>query len=187
MAQHHLSHAARRREGARMNVRSATLDDLARHRGALAGLRGGGAPACARGRRSCDRARRDPGDRRVRARLGGRAERRRRSGWPSPDVVAPRVGRITDLYVVPTERRAGVADALLRAVAARLAEDGVDTIDLEVMASNAAARAVYCALGLPRRGARARSARRGARRASRRRQRRRRRSARSTSRPTTST
>ena len=54
-----------------------------------------------------------------------------------------RLGRITDLYVVPTERRAGVAQALVRAVAGRLSEDGVDTIDLEVMASNAAARAVY--------------------------------------------
>lgn len=58
-----------------------------------------------------------------------------------------RVGRITDLYVVPTERRAGVADSLLRAVAARFAEDGVDTIDLEVMASNAEARAVYARWG----------------------------------------
>ncbi len=54
-----------------------------------------------------------------------------------------RLGRITDLYVVPTERRAGVAEALVRAVAGRLSEDGVDTIDLEVMASNSAARAVY--------------------------------------------
>ena len=40
-----------------------------------------------------------------------------------------RVGRITDLYVVPTERRAGVADSLLRAVAARFAEDGVEGLD----------------------------------------------------------
>lgn len=59
----------------------------------------------------------------------------------------PRVGRITDLYVVPAERRAGVASSLLRAVSARLAEDGVDTIDLEVMAANAAARAAYARLG----------------------------------------
>jgi len=58
-----------------------------------------------------------------------------------------RVGRITDLYVVPTERRAGVADSLLRAVAGRFAEDGVDTIDLEVMASNGAARAAYARWG----------------------------------------
>ena len=55
----------------------------------------------------------------------------------------PRVGRITDLYVVPTERRAGVADELVKAALARFAEDGVETIDLEVMASNEHARAVY--------------------------------------------
>lgn len=54
-----------------------------------------------------------------------------------------RVGRITDLYVVPTERRAGVAEALMRAVTTRFAADGVDTVDLEVMASNTSARAVY--------------------------------------------
>jgi ribosomal protein S18 acetylase RimI-like enzyme len=58
-----------------------------------------------------------------------------------------RVARITDLYVLPTERRAGVAEALLRALAARLADEGVDTIDLEVMASNGAARAVYARFG----------------------------------------
>ena len=58
-----------------------------------------------------------------------------------------RVGRITDLYVLPTERRGGVAEALVRAVATRFAEDGVETIDLEVIASNAAARAVYGAWG----------------------------------------
>ena len=55
----------------------------------------------------------------------------------------PRVGRITDLYVVPTERRAGVADALVRAAVARFAEDGAETIDLEVMAANTHARSVY--------------------------------------------
>ena len=59
----------------------------------------------------------------------------------------PRVGRITDLYVTPAARRTGVAGALLRSVAGRFAADGVDTIDLEVMASNAAARAVYARLG----------------------------------------
>ncbi|MSO94333.1 MAG: GNAT family N-acetyltransferase [Thermoleophilia bacterium] len=58
-----------------------------------------------------------------------------------------RVGRITDLYVLPSERRGGVAEALVRAVATRLARDGVETIDLEVMASNSAARAVYGAWG----------------------------------------
>ena len=59
----------------------------------------------------------------------------------------PRVGRITDLYVRPAARRAGVAEALARAVAARFAADGVDTIDLEVMASNTAARAAYARWG----------------------------------------
>jgi ribosomal protein S18 acetylase RimI-like enzyme len=58
-----------------------------------------------------------------------------------------RVGRITDLYVVPTERRAGVADSLLRAIAARFAEDGVDTVDLEVLAANAEMRAVVARWG----------------------------------------
>jgi ribosomal protein S18 acetylase RimI-like enzyme len=59
----------------------------------------------------------------------------------------PRVGRITDLYVRPTARRSGVAEALIRAVAARFFADGVDTVDLEVMASNTAARAVYARWG----------------------------------------
>jgi len=59
----------------------------------------------------------------------------------------PRVGRITDLYVRPAERRSGVAEALTHAVAARFAADGVDTVDLEVMASNTAARAVYARWG----------------------------------------
>ncbi len=59
----------------------------------------------------------------------------------------PRVGRITDLYVRPTARRAGVAQALIHAVVARFAADGVDLVDLEVMASNLAARAVYARWG----------------------------------------
>ena len=59
----------------------------------------------------------------------------------------PRVGRITDLYVRPAERRSGVAEALTHAVVARFAADGVDTVDLEVMASNTAARAVYARWG----------------------------------------
>ena len=59
----------------------------------------------------------------------------------------PRVGRITDLYVTPSARRGGVAEALTRAVAARFLADGVDTVDLEVMASNTAARAAYARWG----------------------------------------
>ncbi len=59
----------------------------------------------------------------------------------------PRVGRITDLYVTPSARRGGVAEALTRAVAARFLADGVDTVDLEVTASNTAARAAYARWG----------------------------------------
>ena len=59
----------------------------------------------------------------------------------------PRVGRITDLYVRPGARRQGVAEALARAVVARFTDDGVDTVDLEVMASNTAARAAYARWG----------------------------------------
>lgn len=59
----------------------------------------------------------------------------------------PGVGRLTDLYVTPGARRAGVAAALAKAVVARFAADGVETIDLEVMASNTAARSVYARWG----------------------------------------
>jgi ribosomal protein S18 acetylase RimI-like enzyme len=59
----------------------------------------------------------------------------------------PRVGRLTDLYVLPTARRVGVARALTHAVVARFAADGVDTVDLEVSASNVGARAVYARWG----------------------------------------
>ena len=60
----------------------------------------------------------------------------------------PRVGRITDLYVTPAERRTGVAEALAARRSWRGSRaDGVDTIDLEVMASNAAARAAYARWG----------------------------------------
>jgi ribosomal protein S18 acetylase RimI-like enzyme len=58
-----------------------------------------------------------------------------------------RVGRITDLYVTPHARRTGVADALTRAVVDRFAADGVEVVDLEVLASNAAARSTYASWG----------------------------------------
>jgi ribosomal protein S18 acetylase RimI-like enzyme len=58
-----------------------------------------------------------------------------------------RVGRITDLYVIPSERRFGFAEALLRAVVVKFGADGIDTVDLEVMSSNTAARAVYARWG----------------------------------------
>lgn len=61
---------------------------------------------------------------------------------------SPRVGRLTDLYVVPDARGAGVARGLVAEVAAALAADGLERLDLEVMAANARARAVYARWGL---------------------------------------
>jgi ribosomal protein S18 acetylase RimI-like enzyme len=54
-----------------------------------------------------------------------------------------RLGRLTDLYVVPDARRGGVAAALVHAVVESFAREGVEHLDLDVVASNAAARAVY--------------------------------------------
>ena len=54
-----------------------------------------------------------------------------------------RLGRLTDLYVVPDARRGGVAAALVRAAVEALAAQGVEHLDLEVTAGNAGARAVY--------------------------------------------
>ena len=54
-----------------------------------------------------------------------------------------RLARLTDLYVVPDARRGGVAAALVHAVVEQLAGEGVEHLDLEVMAANAGARAVY--------------------------------------------
>ena len=54
-----------------------------------------------------------------------------------------RLGRLTDLYVVPDARRGGVAAALVHAAVEALAAQGVEHLDLEVTAGNAGARAVY--------------------------------------------
>ncbi len=58
-----------------------------------------------------------------------------------------RVGRISDLYVTPAARGSGVGASLVRAVVEHFAGDGVDTIDVEVQASNTAARAAYAGWG----------------------------------------
>jgi ribosomal protein S18 acetylase RimI-like enzyme len=58
-----------------------------------------------------------------------------------------RLGRITDHYVVPAARRRGVAAALARDLVAELAARGLEYVDLEVLASNTAARAVYARWG----------------------------------------
>jgi ribosomal protein S18 acetylase RimI-like enzyme len=58
-----------------------------------------------------------------------------------------RLGRLTDLYVVPTVRRRGVARQLVAETAARLGDLGLDTMRLEVVAGNGAARTVYARWG----------------------------------------
>jgi len=58
-----------------------------------------------------------------------------------------RLGRLTDLYVVPVARRGGVAKQLVAEVAARLRALGLDTVRLEVLAGNAVARTVYARWG----------------------------------------
>jgi len=55
----------------------------------------------------------------------------------------PRAGFLTDLWVDRGARGRGTASALVRAAAARLRERGATHLQLEVMASNADARAVY--------------------------------------------
>jgi GNAT superfamily N-acetyltransferase len=70
-----------------------------------------------------------------------------RDGEPVGFALARRTGarlaRLTDLYVVPEARRGGVAAALVHAVVEELAAEGFAHLDLEVMAANAGARAVY--------------------------------------------
>ena len=59
----------------------------------------------------------------------------------------PRAGELTDLYVVPAARRAGVARALVREVVAQLKQHGIEHVELDVQTSNAAARSVYARWG----------------------------------------
>jgi len=54
-----------------------------------------------------------------------------------------RMGFLDVLYVRPAGRRGGVAAELVREVAARLRAQGADVLELEVLASNEGARAVY--------------------------------------------
>ena len=60
----------------------------------------------------------------------------------------PRLGFLEVVYVRPESRGSGVAAALVREAASRLREAGADMLELEVLASNEAARAVYERWGL---------------------------------------
>jgi ribosomal protein S18 acetylase RimI-like enzyme len=59
-----------------------------------------------------------------------------------------RMGFLDVLYVRSGARREGVAAELVREVASRLRAEGAEMLELEVLASNAAARAVYERWGL---------------------------------------
>ncbi|WP_135661766.1 GNAT family N-acetyltransferase [Halorhabdus rudnickae] len=52
-------------------------------------------------------------------------------------------GLIENLYVIPERRRHGIGTALLEAAEKALAESGVDTVTLEVLADNDSARSFY--------------------------------------------
>jgi GNAT superfamily N-acetyltransferase len=54
-----------------------------------------------------------------------------------------RLGFLDVVYVRPAARRSGLAGELIREVAARLREAGAEMIELEVLASNTEARAIY--------------------------------------------
>ena len=58
-----------------------------------------------------------------------------------------RAGELTDLYVVPSARRSGVARALVLEVVSQLKADGIEHVELDVQTSNAAARSVYARWG----------------------------------------
>jgi GNAT superfamily N-acetyltransferase len=59
----------------------------------------------------------------------------------------PQLCRVTDLYVVPAERRSGVAHALLRALVDAASRRNATTIGLDVKLDNAPALALYRRLG----------------------------------------
>ena len=57
-------------------------------------------------------------------------------------------GTLTDLYVSQDARRSGVGTELMREVVAAFREQGIEQLDLEVVASNAVARSLYARWGL---------------------------------------
>lgn len=71
-----------------------------------------------------------------------------RLGPPHPaEDGASRYALLSDLYVAPAQRRRGLGAALTRAAEARARAAGVQRVALKVMAGNAAAAALYAALG----------------------------------------
>jgi ribosomal protein S18 acetylase RimI-like enzyme len=60
----------------------------------------------------------------------------------------PGFGTLTDLYVTAEARRSGIGTELMREVLTAFRERGVETFDLEVLASNHVARSLYGRWGL---------------------------------------
>jgi len=69
-------------------------------------------------------------------------------GFALAHAVGPRTGELTDLYVLPGSRRAGVAGLLVRELVGQLADQGIEHVELDVSASNSLARTVYARWGL---------------------------------------
>jgi ribosomal protein S18 acetylase RimI-like enzyme len=61
---------------------------------------------------------------------------------------APGFGTLTDLFVRQLDRRSGVGTELMREVLAEFREQGIEQVDLEVVAANAVARTLYQRWGL---------------------------------------
>ena len=61
---------------------------------------------------------------------------------------APGFGTLTDLYVAGDARRSGIGTELMREVLTGFRELGIESFDLEVMASNQVARSLYARWGL---------------------------------------
>jgi ribosomal protein S18 acetylase RimI-like enzyme len=79
--------------------------------------------------------------------LAEEAEDREPLGFALARRRSPKLARLTDLYVVPEARRRRVAEALVRQVVDDYRSHGVEFLELEVMADNTAARAVYARWG----------------------------------------
>jgi ribosomal protein S18 acetylase RimI-like enzyme len=60
----------------------------------------------------------------------------------------PGYGTLTDLYVARDARRSGIATQLMREVLAAFRERGIESFDLDVLASNNVARSLYARWGL---------------------------------------
>jgi ribosomal protein S18 acetylase RimI-like enzyme len=61
---------------------------------------------------------------------------------------APGFGTLSDLYVRQLDRRSGVGTQLMREVLAAFREQGIEHVDLEVVAANTVARSLYQRWGL---------------------------------------